>query len=43
MSLSGPEHVAIIESLRTPDVIVSEIRAARARESRRFRLVFGLT
>ena len=43
MSLGGPEHVAIIESLRTPEVIVSEIRAARARESRRFRLVFGLT
>jgi polar amino acid transport system permease protein len=45
MSLSGPEQVAINESLRvrTPDVIVAEIRAARARESRRFRLLFALT
>lgn len=45
MSLSGPQQVAINESLRikTPDVIVAEVRAARARESRRFRLVFALT
>jgi polar amino acid transport system permease protein len=45
MSLSGPEQVAINENLRisTPELIVAEIRAARARESRRFRLVFGLT
>ena len=45
MSLSGPQQVAISESLRirTPDVIVAEVRAARARESRRFRLVFALT
>ncbi len=45
MSLSGPQQVAITESLRikSPDVIVAEVRAARARESRRFRLVFGLT
>lgn len=45
MSLSGPEQVAINELLqvRTPDVIVAEIRAARARESRRFRLLFVLT
>jgi polar amino acid transport system permease protein len=35
--------VAIIESIRTPEVIVAEVRAARARESRRFRLVFGIT
>ena len=45
MSLSGPQQVAINESLRirTPDVIIAEVRAARARESRRFRLVFALT
>jgi polar amino acid transport system permease protein len=45
MSRSGPQPVAINESLRiaTPDVIVAEVRAARARESRRFRLVFALT
>lgn len=45
MSLSGPQQVAISESLRvkTPDLIVAEVRAARARESRRFRLVFALT
>ena len=45
MSLSGPEQVAINESLplRTPDVIIAEVRAARARESRRFRLLFALT
>ena len=45
MSLSGPQQVAINESLRirTPEVIVAEVRAARARESRRFRLVFALT
>ena len=45
MSLSGPQQVAITESLRikSPDVIVAEVRAARARESRRFRLVFVLT
>ncbi len=45
MSLSGPQQVAINESLRikTPDVIVAEVRAARAREGRRFRLVFALT
>lgn len=45
MSLSGPEQVAISESrrVRTPDVVVAEIRAARARESRRFRLLFALT
>ena len=45
MSLSGPQRVAISESLRikTPDVIVDEVRAARARENRRFRLVFALT
>ena len=41
----GPEQVAINEGLRvrTPDVVVAEIRAARARESRRFRLLFALT
>ena len=45
MSLSGPEQVAISENLRisTPELIVAEVRAARARENRRFRLVFGLT
>lgn len=45
MSLSGPQQVAINESLRikTPEVIVAEMRAARARESLRFRLVFALT
>jgi polar amino acid transport system permease protein len=45
MSLSGPQQVAITENLRMsrPDLIVAEVRAARARESRRFRLVFGLT
>jgi polar amino acid transport system permease protein len=45
MSLSGPQQVAINESLRinTPEVIVAEMRAARARQSRRFRLVFALT
>ena len=45
MSLSGPQQVAINESLRmsTPELIVAEVRAARARESRRFRLLFGLT
>jgi polar amino acid transport system permease protein len=45
MSLSGAEQVAINESLRmrTPDAIVAEVRAARARESRRFRFVFALT
>jgi polar amino acid transport system permease protein len=45
MSLSGPQQVAISEGLRmkTPEVIVAEMRAARARQSRRFRLVFGLT
>ena len=45
MALSGPQQVAINESLRmkTPDVIVAEVRAARARERRRFRLVFALT
>jgi polar amino acid transport system permease protein len=45
MSLSGPQQVAINESLRinAPDVIVAEMRAARARQSRRFRLVFALT
>ena len=45
MSLSGPQQVAIIEELRirTPEVIVAEVRQARARESRRFRLVFALT
>jgi len=37
--------VAIDESLRlrAADLIVAEVRAARARESRRFRLVFALT
>jgi len=45
MSLSGPQQVAINESLRikTPEAIVAEVHAARARESRRFRLVFALT
>ncbi len=45
MSLSGPQQVAIDESLRirTPEIIVAEVRAARARESRRFRLVVALT
>ena len=45
MALIGPQQVTINESLRikTPDVIVAEVRAARARESRRFRLVFALT
>ena len=45
MALSGPQQVAINESLRIkkPDVIVAEVRAARARERRRFRLVFALT
>jgi polar amino acid transport system permease protein len=45
MSLSGPEQVAINESLRikAAGLIVAEVRAARARESRRFRLVFALT
>jgi len=45
MSLSGRQQVVIDESLRirTPEIIVAEVRAARARESRRFRLVFALT
>lgn len=45
MSLSGPQQVAISESVRmkAPDLIVAEVRAARARESRRFRVVFALT
>lgn len=45
MSQSGPHQVAINESLRlkAADPIVGEVRAARARESRRFRLVFALT
>jgi polar amino acid transport system permease protein len=45
MSLSGPQQVAINESLRikAPNVIVAEVRAARARQSRRFRLAFVLT
>jgi len=45
MSHSGPQQVAISESLRikTPELIVAEVRSARARESRRFRLVFALT
>ncbi len=45
MSLSGPQQVAIGEDLRirTPELIVAEVRAARARESRHFRLVFALT
>ncbi len=45
MSLSGPQQVAINENLRlkSPDLIVAEVRAARARESRRFRLLFAIT
>lgn len=45
MSLSGPQQVAINETLRiqSADLIVAQVRAARARESRRFRLVFALT
>ena len=45
MSPSGPQQVAVDASLRirTPQVIVAEIRAARAREGRRFRLVFAVT
>jgi polar amino acid transport system permease protein len=45
MSLSGSRQVAINEDrrIRTPEVIVAEVRAARARESRRFRLVFAIT
>lgn len=45
MSFSGPQQVAITESLRirSADLIVAEVRAARARESRRFRIVFALT
>jgi polar amino acid transport system permease protein len=45
MSLGGPEQVAINESrrLKAAELIVAEVRAARARESRRFRLVFALT
>jgi polar amino acid transport system permease protein len=45
MSQGGPQQVAINESLRlkAADLIVAEVRAARARESRRFRLVFALT
>jgi polar amino acid transport system permease protein len=45
MSLSGPDQVAITENLRmrSPELIVAEVNAARARESLRFRLVFALT
>lgn len=45
MGQSGPQQVAINEGLRlkAADLIVAEVRAARARESRRFRLVFALT
>ena len=45
MSLSGRQQVAINETLRirAPDVIVAEVRAARTRENRRFRLAFVLT
>jgi polar amino acid transport system permease protein len=45
MGLSGPQRAVINDSLRikTPDVIVAEVREARARQSRRFRLVFALT
>lgn len=45
MSYSGPQQVAIAEDLRirTPGQIVAEIAASRARDRRRFRMVFVLT
>lgn len=41
----GAQQAAITDDLRrrTPEAVVAEIRAARSRESLRFRLLFGLT
>jgi polar amino acid transport system permease protein len=45
MSSSGPKQAAIEETIgaTSADLIVAQVRSARASESRRFRVVFGLT